>query len=68
MKDGFNIGSFRFRIQKEFLQNHLGRWLLELCGHAAEHAELIFYREMARLAGHFVESEAEYFAQAEETA
>ncbi len=55
-------------IQKEFLDSHLGRWLPEFCGHAAEHAELTFYREMARLAGHFVESEAEYFAQAEETA
>ena len=54
-------------IQKEFLQNHLGRWLPEFCGHAAEHAELTFYREMARLAGRFIESEAEYFAQAEKT-
>jgi TorA maturation chaperone TorD len=55
-------------IQKEFLDNHLGRWLPEFCGHAAEHAELSFYRELARLTGHFVESEAEYFAQAAETA
>ncbi len=55
-------------IQKAFLDHHLGRWLPEFCGHAAEHAELTFYREMARLAGHFVESELAYFAQDEETA
>jgi len=56
------------RIQKEFLQNHLGRWLPEFCGHAAEHAELTFYREMARLAGHFLDSELAYFAETKETA
>jgi len=54
-------------IQKEFLQNHLGRWLPEFCGHAAAHAELTFYREMARLAGRFIESEAEFFAETKET-
>ena len=56
------------RIKKAFLQSHLGRWLREFCGHAAEHAELTFYREMARLAGRFVESEIAYFAEAKETA
>ncbi len=55
------------RIQKEFLQDHLGRWLPEFCGRAAEHAELTFYREMARLAGRFIESEAEFFAETKET-
>ncbi len=55
-------------IQKAFLHNHLGRWLPEFCGRAAEHAELTFYREMARLAGRFVDSEVAYFAEAEETA
>ena len=55
-------------IQKEFLQDHLGRWLPEFCGRAAAHAELTFYREMARLAGHFLDSELAYFAEAKETA
>ncbi len=49
-------------IQKEFLQDHLGRWLPEFCGRAAEHAELSFYRELARLAGHFLDSELATFA------
>ncbi len=56
------------RIQKAFLQDHLGRWLPAFCGRAAEHAELTFYREMARLAGHFLDSELAYFAEAKETA
>ncbi len=55
-------------IQKEFLENHLGRWLPAFCGHAAEHAELSFYRELARLAGHFLDSELATFAQAEYSA
>jgi TorA maturation chaperone TorD len=49
-------------IQKEFLEAHLGRWLPQFCGHAAEHAELGFYRELARLAGHFLDSELASFA------
>jgi TorA maturation chaperone TorD len=49
-------------IQKEFLDKHLGRWLPQFCVRTAEHAELSFYREMARLAGHFVKSEVQYFA------
>jgi TorA maturation chaperone TorD len=56
------------RIQKEFLENHLGRWLPSFCGHAAEHAQLGFYRELARLAGHFLDSELATFAQVEYTA
>jgi len=44
-------------IQKEFLDNHLGRWLPSFYGHAAEHAQLSFYRELARLAGHFLDRE-----------
>jgi TorA maturation chaperone TorD len=51
-------------IQKEFLETHLGRWLPQFCGHAAEHAELNFYRELARLAGHFLDSELASFAPA----
>ena len=38
------------------------------CGHAAEHAELRFYRELARLAGHFLDSELVTFAQADYSA
>ncbi len=55
-------------IQKEFLDNHLSRWLPAFCGHAAEHAELSFYRELARLAGHFLDSELASLAQAEYSA
>jgi len=50
------------RIQREFLETHLGRWLPRFCGHAAEQAELSFYRELARLAGHFLDSELASFA------
>ncbi len=53
------------RIQKEFLETHLGRWLPRFCGHAAEQAEMSFYRELARLAGHFLDSELASFAPAE---
>jgi TorA maturation chaperone TorD len=52
-------------IQKEFLETHLGRWLPRFCGHAAEHAELSFYRELARLVGHFLDSELASFAPAQ---
>ena len=55
-------------IQKEFLETHLGRWLPRFCGHAAEHAQLSFYRELARLAGHFLDSELASVAQAEASA
>jgi TorA maturation chaperone TorD len=50
------------KLQREFLENHLGRWLPRFCGHAAEHAELSFYRELARLTGHFLDSELAAFA------
>ncbi len=53
------------RIQREFLETHLGRWLPQFCGHAAEHAELSFYRELARLTGHFLDSELASFAPAQ---
>ncbi len=49
------------RIQREFLETHLGRWMPRFCGCAAEHAELSFYRELARLAGHFLDSELASF-------
>ncbi len=55
------------RIQSEFL-THLGRWLPRFCGHAAEHAELSFYRELARLTGHFLDSELASFAGGEASA
>ena len=55
-------------IQKEFLDNHLSRWLPAFCGHAAEHAELSFYRELARLANHFLASELATLVQAENSA
>ena len=53
------------RIQREFLETHLGRWLPQFCGRAAEHAELSFYRELARLTGHFLDSELASFDRAE---
>ncbi len=62
--DAATARQFR-NIQRDFLENHLGRWLPRFCGHAAEHAELSFYRELARLAGHFLDSELAAFAQAE---
>jgi len=56
------------RIQKEFLEAHLGRWLPLFFGHAAEQAQLSFYRELARLAGHFLDSELASFARGKEPA
>jgi TorA maturation chaperone TorD len=53
------------RVQKEFLETHLGRWLPQFCGQAAGHAELSFYRELTRLAGHFLDSEIASFTHAE---
>ncbi len=53
------------RIQREFLETHLDRWMPRFCGCAGEHAELNFYRELARLAGHFLDSELAAFAQTE---
>ncbi len=55
-------------LQKEFLENHLGRWLPSFCGLAAEHAQLSFYRELARLTGNFLKSELATFAYAERPA
>ncbi len=51
-------------IQREFLETHLGRWLPRFCARAAEDADLSFYRELARLAGHFLDSELASFALA----
>jgi TorA maturation chaperone TorD len=44
-------------VEKRFVEEHLGRWLPELCDKVAARAELPFYREMAGLAKKFLEHE-----------
>jgi TorA maturation chaperone TorD len=51
------------RIQKTFLDEHLGCWLPRFCARTIEQAKLPFYTAMAKLALGFVESELRCFAE-----
>ncbi len=56
------------RIQKQFLEQHLGRWLPQFCDKAMERAVHPFYRELAGLAKSFLESELAYFSELRKSA
>jgi TorA maturation chaperone TorD len=45
------------KIEKEFIEEHLIRWIPIFCEKVIREAELPFYREMAALARDFMESE-----------
>ena len=49
-------------IEQEFIEKHLARWVPRFCEKVVEAAELPFYKEMAMLAGDFVEAEKERIA------
>jgi TorA maturation chaperone TorD len=44
-------------VEKRFIEEHLGRWVPELCDKVAAEAELPFYREMAGVTKRFIEYE-----------
>ncbi|MFH1294106.1 MAG: molecular chaperone TorD family protein [Pseudomonadota bacterium] len=48
-------------IEKRFIEEHLGRWVLIFCDKLIKDAELSFYREMAKLTKSFIESEEAYY-------
>ena len=43
--------------QRDFLDEHLGRWVDKFCTRVAETAELSFYRDVAQVTAEFVRSE-----------
>ncbi len=56
---------FCLGVEKRFIEEHLGKWVPELCDKVAARAELPFYREMAGVTKKFIEYEqrtiGEYF-------
>lgn len=55
------------RIEKEFIDQHLARWVPRFCEKVVAEAELPFYREMAKLAHGFIESEKDEIGKSAET-
>ncbi|MEH6471412.1 MAG: molecular chaperone TorD family protein [Halopseudomonas sp.] len=45
--------------QRDFLDEHLGRWVEKFCTRIVETAELSFYRDVAQLTAQFIGSETE---------
>ncbi|MBW1903115.1 MAG: molecular chaperone TorD family protein, partial [Deltaproteobacteria bacterium] len=45
------------KIEKKFIQEHLGRWIPDFCEKVVQEAELPFYRAMASLTKNFLEFE-----------
>lgn len=45
------------RVQKKFIDEHLGKWVPGFCDKVVEKAELAFYSEMAKLMKSFIEFE-----------
>jgi TorA maturation chaperone TorD len=46
-------------MEKEFIEEHLIRWVPVFCEKVIREAELPFYREMAELTKNFIEFEKE---------
>jgi len=44
-------------VEKRFIEEHLGKWVPELCDEVATRADLPFYREMAGVTKKFIEYE-----------
>ena len=53
-------------VEKRFIEEHLGKWVPELCDKVADRADLPFYREMAGVTKKFIEYDQrtidEYFS------
>ncbi len=45
--------------QRDFLEEHLGRWIDKFCSRVVETAEMSFYRDVAQVTAAFVHSEIE---------
>ncbi len=59
-KDNDREGAaYCLKIQKKFIKKHLGAWVPVFCDKVVEHAELSFYRELAKFTGNFVKNESE---------
>lgn len=58
-KDNDREGAaYCLKIQKQFIEKHLGAWVPAFCEKVVEHAELSFYREIAKLTGNFLKNES----------
>jgi TorA maturation chaperone TorD len=47
------------KIEKKFIDEHLGKWIPQFCDKIMSEAGLSFYREMAKVTKHFIEFEKE---------
>jgi TorA maturation chaperone TorD len=47
------------RIERDFLRDHLARWVPLFCGKVVEETESAFYKELAAMTGDFIRSEHE---------
>lgn len=58
-KDNDREGAaYCLKIQKQFIEKHLGAWVPAFCEKVVEHAELSFYREIAKLTDNFLKNES----------
>lgn len=58
-KDNDREGAvYCLKIQKKFVDEHLAAWVPVFCEKVVEHAELSFYREIAKLTGNFLKNES----------
>jgi TorA maturation chaperone TorD len=55
-EDGEEAGK-AMEIQREFLENHLGRWAPLFCGKVIRFASMPFYAEFARLTDAFIQND-----------
>lgn len=59
-KDNDREGAlYCLKIEKKFIDEHLAGWIPMFCDKVIEHAELSFYREIAKLTKSFLENERE---------
>jgi len=49
--------------EKQFLNEHLSRWISEFCGQVMENADHVFYREIARLTRDYILTDTELVDQ-----
>ena len=54
-----NGGYFYLKIERRFIEEHLRKWVPELCEKVSAEAKLPFYREMAKLTKEFIKFDYE---------
>jgi TorA maturation chaperone TorD len=58
-EDDHENADFCLKVEKRFIEEHLGKWVPELCDKVSAEAESPFYREMAKFTKEFIEFDYE---------